>query len=46
LRSGNQIEKAFEVIRARIPALVADRPPAPDIRVLEEMIDEGDFASD
>src|SRR6185436_7675743 len=40
LRSGRGVEVAYERIRARIPVLTADRPPAPDIAALARMIAE------
>ena len=43
LRSGCGVEGAYERIRARVPALIADRPPAPDITALSRMIAEGEF---
>jgi len=43
LRSGRGVEAAYERIRARVPILAADRPPAPDIAALAQMIGEGLF---
>jgi histidine ammonia-lyase len=43
LRSGRGVEAAYERIRARVPPLVADRSPAPDIAALAELIAEGGF---
>lgn len=46
LRSGSGIEVSYDRIRARVPVLTADRPPAPDIRAIEELIREGAFRLD
>jgi histidine ammonia-lyase len=43
LRSGAGVEAAYDRLRARVPALTADRPPAPDIAALAAMIAEGAF---
>lgn len=43
LRSGRGVEAAYERIRAAVPPLIADRPPAPDIAALSRMIGEGAF---
>ena len=43
LRSGRGVEAAYERIRSRVPPLVADRSPAPDIAALAELIAEGGF---
>jgi histidine ammonia-lyase len=43
LRSGRGVETAYERIRARVPPLVADRSPAPDIAALAALIEEGGF---
>jgi histidine ammonia-lyase len=43
LRSGAGVEAAYERLRARVPALTADRPPAPDIAALARMIGNGEF---
>jgi histidine ammonia-lyase len=43
LRSGRGVEAAYGRIRARVPPLVADRSPAPDIAALAELIEEGGF---
>ncbi|HEU5098301.1 MAG TPA: histidine ammonia-lyase [Roseiflexaceae bacterium] len=43
LRSGACVETTYERLRARVPALTADRPPAPDIAALAGMIGEGEF---
>lgn len=41
LRSGPGVEKAFHTIRQKVAPLTDDRPPAPDIRAIEELIEEG-----
>ena len=43
LRSGAGVEAAYDRLRARVSALIADRPPAPDIAALARMIEEGGF---
>ncbi len=43
LRSGHGVEAAYAWIRERVPALVADRPPGPDIAALAQLIAEGRF---
>lgn len=43
LRSGRGVEAAYDRLRARVPALTADRPPSPDIAALAEMIAQGSF---
>jgi histidine ammonia-lyase len=43
LRSGRGVEAAYEQLRARVPVLTADRPPAPDIAAIAGMIAEGAF---
>ena len=43
LRSGAGVEAAYDRLRARVPALTADRPPAPDIAALARMIEDGEF---
>ncbi|MAY75136.1 MAG: histidine ammonia-lyase [Phycisphaerae bacterium] len=43
LRSGHRIETAHATIRAVVPALQADRPPAPDIKAIERLITDGAF---
>jgi histidine ammonia-lyase len=43
LRSGRGVEVAYARIRARVPPLVADRSPAPDIAALAELIEAGGF---
>jgi histidine ammonia-lyase len=46
LRSGRGVEAAYDRLRARVPALTADRPPAPDIAALANMIAEGELEDD
>ncbi|HEY6563109.1 MAG TPA: histidine ammonia-lyase [Pirellulaceae bacterium] len=43
LRSGEAVERAFSRIRQVVPALEADRPPAPDIAALEALIAQDAF---
>lgn len=43
LRSGRGVERAYARVRDRIPALLADRPPAPDIAALARSIADGMF---
>jgi histidine ammonia-lyase len=43
LRSGHAVEAAYARLRERVPALTADRPPAPDIATLAQMIVDGEF---
>ncbi len=43
LRSGPGVEAAYARIRARVPPLRADRPPAPDIAALSQLIAEAAF---
>jgi len=43
LRSGDAVEKAHAAIRAHVPRLTEDRPPAPDIAVIERLIADGAF---
>ncbi len=46
LRSGVGVEWRHAVIRERVPALTADRPPAPDIAAIESLIAEGRLSED
>src|SRR5258706_5920598 len=46
LRSGRGVEAAHERVRAPVPPLVADRPPAPDIAALAELIAAGAVQND
>jgi histidine ammonia-lyase len=41
LRTTARLEKIHAVIRARVPAMMVDRPIAPDIRAVRELIDDG-----
>lgn len=43
LRSGEGVEKAHAAVRGVVSRRSADRPPAPDIRALEELIAAGAF---
>jgi histidine ammonia-lyase len=43
LRSGRGVEAAYDLVRARVAALTADRSPAPDIAALAELIGEAAF---
>lgn len=43
LRSGRGVEAAYDHVRSLVPALVTDRPPAPDIALLAQAIGEGAF---
>lgn len=41
LRSGTSIEFAHDLIRTKVPPLLADRPPSPDIAAIHAMIAAG-----
>ena len=41
LRTTAPLEKIHAVIRARVPAMMTDRPIAPDIRAVRALIDDG-----
>jgi histidine ammonia-lyase len=41
LRSGGGVNAGYEAVRALVPALTADRPPAPDIERLARAIADG-----
>ena len=43
LRTGDTLETAHALIRTRVAALTEDRPPAPDIAAIEELIASGAF---
>jgi histidine ammonia-lyase len=45
LRSGPGVEQAHQAVRRVVSRRTADRPPAPDIRALEELIAAGGFAA-
>jgi histidine ammonia-lyase len=45
LRSGGGVERAHAAIRARIPRLSQDRPPAPDINSISRLIEAGAFSA-
>ncbi len=42
-RSGAGVEGIYETIRAVVPKLTADRPPAPDIAAIAKLIADGAF---
>ncbi len=44
LRSGDGVERTFKQVRAVVSRLTADRPPAPDIAAIAELIRSGVFA--
>lgn len=44
LRSGRGVERAHEIIRSKVRKLTADRPPAPDIAIIERLIQDGAFS--
>ncbi len=41
LRTTTKLEKIHAVIRARVPAMMVDRPLSPDIKAVRGMIDDG-----
>ncbi|MBX3404083.1 MAG: histidine ammonia-lyase [Phycisphaeraceae bacterium] len=43
LHSGPAVERAHDLVRAVVPRLAADRPPAPDIAQVEGLITRGEF---
>jgi histidine ammonia-lyase len=43
LRSGAGVEKAYDSVRRVVSRRRADRPPAPDIRALEGLIESGEL---
>lgn len=43
LKSGDGVERAFNLVRSVVPRLQRDRSPASDIRVIEELIAGGRF---
>ncbi len=43
LRSGPGVENIYKTVRKHIPALDADRSPAPDLHILDTLIAEGAF---
>lgn len=45
LRSGDAVERGVAMVRERVPALDADRPPAPDIAALEGLIISGGLST-
>ena len=44
LRSGEGVERAFALVRSVVPRLTEDRPPAPDIAAIAQLIRSGAFA--
>ena len=44
LRSGDGVERTFERVRTIVDRLTADRPPAPDIAAVAELIRAGAFS--
>jgi histidine ammonia-lyase len=44
LKSGAGVERAFATVRAAVPKLERDRPPAPDIAKIEGLVRDGAFA--
>jgi len=43
LRSGDEVERAHEALRVRVPTLTEDRPPSPDIEAIAQMIADGEL---
>lgn len=43
LKSGEGVERAHAMVRSVVPVLTEDRPPAPDIEVIAELIADGSF---
>lgn len=43
LRSGEGVERAHAIVREKVPPLVSDRPPAPDIESIAGLIADGRF---
>lgn len=43
LKSGAAVERVHDRVRAVVPRLTADRPPAPDIAATQRLIDSGVF---
>lgn len=41
LRSGRGVERAHEIIRSKVRKLTADRPPAPDVAAIEQLVEQG-----
>lgn len=46
LRSGAGVERTVAAVRAAVPKLVADRPPAPDIAAVAGLIRDGRIVAD
>jgi histidine ammonia-lyase len=45
LKSSRPVEAAHKLIRSRVPKLTADRPPAPDIAAIADLIADGSFSA-
>jgi histidine ammonia-lyase len=45
LRSGAGVERTYAAVRSAVPRLTEDRPPAPDIAAIAQLIRSGAFAS-
>ncbi len=46
LHSGRGVERTFELVRSVVPRLTEDRPPAPDIAAIAQLIRQGAFEFD
>jgi histidine ammonia-lyase len=46
LRTSARLQEAHGLVRARVPMLAGDRPPAPDIDAIAALILEGAFSKD
>ncbi|MDY7109493.1 MAG: aromatic amino acid lyase, partial [Planctomycetota bacterium] len=46
LKSGEGVERVYEAVREVVPRLTEDRPPAPDIAAIAELIQRGKLAPD
>jgi histidine ammonia-lyase len=44
-RPGAGVARLYELVRERVPALVEDRPPAPDIDAVRELVARGSLAA-
>jgi len=43
LQTSPPLQRAHKVVRDRVPTLVTDRPPAPDLDALAEIIRSGEL---
>ena len=43
LRSGRGVERTYKLVRSVVPRLTEDRPPAPDIAAIAQLIRQGAF---